>query len=580
MERKSYLIRHSFWRYIAAAILSMSAMNLKSIVDGILMGNFLGPNALSAINVVVPMVNCIGAIALLFSQGPAIRMSMMLGARENEKANQVYSVSLMSLLVVSVVLTVVVGAGNLAVPISDLLCVEKTLLPDVEKYASVLLFGCTLLILENGLSTLINVMGDPKIVTIAMTVSMCVNIVFDVLFVKVLNMDIAGAAYATLMGSLSSVVVFVYYLFRRSGMKLCRCPKWLSELGSGLVSSLPGVAGSLAAVALMLICNFYVQAHRGADGMFVMSVGYSMISIGSMFSNAIGMSYAAIGGMLMGQEDSYGLLALFRRGIVIAIVVALVFNVAGLFSREVAMLFGGQTQSELDMAAYGLPLICTLLFALGIISSMVYLHTVLGHGTVATVNSLLVLVCVLISFIVVEKALPDEQLWLAFPIASVLSLLIFFLVTCVARWKSGGKLRWVSLLPKEGQETEKFDVSVRCEMADKSAAIDLLIAYLHDHGAERLEDSVIHCMDELMMNIVTFSGCGKDSYMDLTVSVRDQQVNASLRSCGKPFDPTQVKEEEKKLGMKIVSHYCRQMEYRYTYGQNMVFAAWPGTPDA
>ena len=141
-----------------------------------------------------------------------------------------------------------------------------------------------------------------------------------------------------------------------------------------------------------------------------------------------------------------------------------------------------------------------------------------------------------------------------------------------ACWKSGGKLEWISLIPR--RETDRFDVSVRCDMKEQEDAINLLLKYLRGHGAGEFEAPVVHCIDELMMNIITFSESGKDSCIDVTVTVRDGNVRASIRSGGKPFDPTKVKEENKKFGLKIVSHYCRKLEYQYFYGQNMIFATW------
>ena len=79
MERKTYLINHSFRYHMFASIMTMTAMNLNSIIDGILMGNLLGADAFSAINVVIPIVSCISAIGVLLSQGPAMRMATHLG---------------------------------------------------------------------------------------------------------------------------------------------------------------------------------------------------------------------------------------------------------------------------------------------------------------------------------------------------------------------------------------------------------------------------------------------------------------------------------------------------------------------
>ena len=572
MKREAYLINRSFWHYVTAAILSMSAMNLKSVVDGILMGNLLGADALSAINVVMPLVNCLGMVGTLFAQGSAIRIAKFLGARENDQANQAYTVSVVSMLAVSILLTVIFVAGNLVAPVAEILSVEPNLLGLVQKYAGVLMAGCILLIFENGLSILVNVMGNPKIVTVAMTASMMVNILFDIVNVKVFGMDISGAAYATLMGALAGIAIFAVYLARYNGVKLCKCPQWFSEFFSGILSSLPGLIGQMAAVALMFICNYFVMLHQGADGMFVMSIGYCLISIGSMFSNAVGMSYAAIGGMLIGQEDSDGIRALFRLGMFVTVLVAVLFNLAGLFSRSLAVAFGAETQSLISLAEYALPLCCTLLFSLGVISSMVYLHTVLGQGVVATLNSIMVLACVMGSFLAADRLLPSPKIWMAFPMASLSSLLLFLAVIMITRWKSGGSLQWISLIPR--RTTDRFDVSVRCDMKEREDAINLLLEYLRGHGAGAFESPVVHCIDELMMNIITFSGSGKDSYIDLIVTVKDDKVSASIRSSGKPFDPTKVKEEDKSFGLKIVSHYCRKLEYQYFYGQNMIFAAW------
>jgi hypothetical protein len=47
-----------------------------------------------------------------------------------------------------------------------------------------------------------------------------------------------------------------------------------------------------------------------------------------------------------------------------------------------------------------------------------------------------------------------------------------------------------------------------------------------------------------------------------------------LRSEGKPFDPLQVKKDDRKIGMTLLFHYCSHLEYRYSYGQNIVLASW------
>ncbi|MBQ4226380.1 MAG: hypothetical protein II664_08710, partial [Oscillospiraceae bacterium] len=93
-ERKPYLINRSFRFHMGASIMTMTAMNLNSIIDGILMGNMLSSDAFSAINVVIPIVNCISALGILLSQGAAMQMAKHLGAMEKKRADQFFTVSL------------------------------------------------------------------------------------------------------------------------------------------------------------------------------------------------------------------------------------------------------------------------------------------------------------------------------------------------------------------------------------------------------------------------------------------------------------------------------------------------------
>lgn len=574
LQRNGYLVAHSFRSYMIAAILTMAAMNLNSILDGILMGNLLGADALSAINVFLPVVSCISAVGILLTQGCAIRIAKFLGAMKRERANQVFTVSVTSLLAVALVISVIAAATNLAVPLTRLLRPAPELVDLVEKYAGVLLPGALFLILQNGLSALINVMGRPKIVTITMVIAMCTNILFDIVNIKVFGMGIAGSAYATVLAALISDIVFIGYILKHSGIKLCRCPEYLKDLGIGVATSLPGLIGTLSAVALMFICNHYIMSNQGADGMFVMSIGYSLVSIGSMISNGVGMSYTAIGGMLVGQGDYFGLRALFRRGLTVAVLSPVVFNILGLFSGTLAHVFGADTPAKLELARHALPLVCTLLFALGIVSSTLFMHVVLGHQVLSTVNSVTIIASVWLSFIAAQSLLPPEKIWYAFPCASVLGLLILFADTTLVRKRSGERLQMLSLIPEKKQEGKLFDISVACDMKSKDEAMDALIGFMKENGADELENSVVHCMDELMMNVINFSGSPKGSYMDLSVLIWEKAIKATLRNTGQPFDPVRVAEEDKKYGLKIVSHYCKQMEYRYSFGQNIVLASW------
>ena len=559
---------------MGASIMTMTAMNLNSIIDGILMGNMLSSDAFSAINVVIPIVNCISALGILLSQGAAMQVAKHLGAMEKKRADQYFTVSLFSMLIVGLAVGGIVSLAGLTAPVVNIFCAAENLRGLAGKYISVLIMGAVLLILDNGLSMLVDVMGNPRIVTVGTIAKTGANILFDIINIKVLGMDIAGAAVATLLGALTADIVYLTYILKKSGMSISFCREWISDLVSGLLKALPGFIGTLTSVALMFICNDFVMRNQGSDGMFVMSIGYTLISIGSIISNGVGVSYTAIGAMLLGQEDYYGMRMLFRKGIIVTIISPICFTLGGLFAKYLALMFGADSPEKIELAQRSLPLVCTMLFSLGIVSSMVYLHTVLGHQIISSVNTLLLLGSIFVAFFVTQTMLPPEKIWLAFPFASGLSLIVFFIDTSVIVMRSQGRLQMVSLIPKTVQKREMLDISVGCNMEEKSSAIDKLIAFLRENNVSDKNDGIVHCLDELMMNIVSFSGRGNGAYMDLTVNLLEDKITASLRSDGKPFDPRNLPEEERNSGLKIVFHYCDKMEYRYSFGQNVLLISW------
>ena len=68
-RRKPYLVTKSLRNYLFAAILSMAVGNINLLIDGILMGQFLGPDELAAINLSLPVINSIHALSILLSSG-------------------------------------------------------------------------------------------------------------------------------------------------------------------------------------------------------------------------------------------------------------------------------------------------------------------------------------------------------------------------------------------------------------------------------------------------------------------------------------------------------------------------------
>ena len=94
MIRKPYLISQAIKTYIFASILTMAIGQLNALVDSLLMGHLIGPEALSAIMLSFPVLNLATIAYILLSSGAAMMAGKAIGARDYEKSSNIFSVSI------------------------------------------------------------------------------------------------------------------------------------------------------------------------------------------------------------------------------------------------------------------------------------------------------------------------------------------------------------------------------------------------------------------------------------------------------------------------------------------------------
>ncbi|MBM1105366.1 MATE family efflux transporter [Aurantibacter crassamenti] len=208
------LIRQS----IPAAI-GILVMSLNILVDSIFVGNWIGPIAIAAINVVLPVSFFIAALGMAIGVGGSSIISRALGANDTKKALLTFGNQITLTILVTVVM---VSLG---------LYFVDTLIPafggkgeifDLAKvYYKIVLYGVPLLALTMMGNTVIRAEGKPKFAMIAMIIPSIGNILMDFLFINVFDWGMAGAAWATTGAYLCSFCyIFYFFLSKNSELKI------------------------------------------------------------------------------------------------------------------------------------------------------------------------------------------------------------------------------------------------------------------------------------------------------------------------------------------------------------------------
>ena len=218
------------------ASIGILVMSLNILVDSIFVGNWIGPIAIAAINVVLPVSFFIGALGMAIGIGGSSIISRALGADNTEKALKTFGnqISLTLLVTLSMVALGLTYVDELIPAFGG----KGAIFDPAKIYYIIVVCGVPFLALCMMGNTVIRAEGKPKFAMIAMIIPSVGNLFMDFLFIYVFDWGMAGAAWAsTISYFLCFAYVFYFFVSKNSELKL-RLPHFklstpiLKEIGS------------------------------------------------------------------------------------------------------------------------------------------------------------------------------------------------------------------------------------------------------------------------------------------------------------------------------------------------------------
>ena len=189
---------------------------LYTAVDSIVVGNFVSKQALAAVGTTTPIVNMLIGFFTGLSSGASVVIARSYGAQNKEKLQDAVHTAIGMIFALSVVATAI---GVFMVPY--MLRFMKTpddVFGESRTYLTIYFSGIASLMIYNMGSAILRAVGDSKRPLYYLVISSFVNIVFDLVFVILFRMGVAGAAYATVLSQIISAVLVLVTLTREEGM--------------------------------------------------------------------------------------------------------------------------------------------------------------------------------------------------------------------------------------------------------------------------------------------------------------------------------------------------------------------------
>ena len=265
--------RELFARFAIPQMIGLLFNSVYTIVDGVFIGNRLGREAMAAAAVAVPLIEILISVAIAVAAGAGVLIAARLGSGKGDEARRLFNTAAWMM-----------GAAGLGVVLLGNLCLEPLALllgaaPEVLPQAMAYLWSIVTFAPFQLFSFLLGGMarndGRPKLAMTAMIAGAASNIVLDYVFMYPLNLGIRGAALATALGPIFSVLILLpHFLLRRGtlyfqavrprlaegrSILVCGAPSFLMEFSIGIVTFLYNVAvsrhgyGELGLAAYLII---------------------------------------------------------------------------------------------------------------------------------------------------------------------------------------------------------------------------------------------------------------------------------------------------------------------------------------
>lgn len=361
-----------------------------SVADMIILGNFAGDNSISGVNTSSQLLIILTNLAAGISTGGSVMIGQYYGAGQKEKINRAISTLLITLLAMGV--TFSISLLIFMHPILNALNVPDMAYHEAEMYMKINLYGLIFVFGYNALSSIMRGLGDSKTPLIFVGISGFLNIGLDFILIAVLRKGAAGAALATIIAQMVSMVLCMLYLRINKFQFDFKLKSYVFDksifgnlMTVGLPTGVQHVCTNFSFLVLTGMINYAGGVAAGsASGVVNKFNAFAILPSVAISSSVSSMISQCMGA---GKTERVKKAAYYGGGLCV-IICAVVFAIANIFPEPVFRLFGCKE----DAIAIGIKYMHAFSFEYVSLSVIVAYNSVFigtGNGWISLITNLI-----------------------------------------------------------------------------------------------------------------------------------------------------------------------------------------------
>lgn len=301
----------SLLKFAFPTISMMLFMGLYTIVDTIFVSRFVNTNALSAINIVCPVINLIVGLGTMIATGGSAIVARKMGAGEPKRAKQDFTLLILFGFILGIVIFIL-GISFID-EIIYALGVDKVLFPYCKDYLTIILLFTPASMLQVLFQNLFVTAGKPTLGLVLSVSAGVMNIVFDYLFMVIFDMGIAGAGLGTGIGYLIPAITGLIVFCKKSGtLSFVKPIIDIKVLGESCINGSSEMVSQLSTAITTFFFNRTMMKLLGVNGVASITIIiYTQFLLTTLFIG-FSMGVAPVISYNFGANNYYGLKKIYK----------------------------------------------------------------------------------------------------------------------------------------------------------------------------------------------------------------------------------------------------------------------------
>ena len=574
-QKDSFLIGSMIKQVMLITSLSGFVTLLGSFVDGILIGRYLGSSCMSSFGLFNPFLLICVAVSSLFMSGGKIHASNYIGSGKMKEANGVFCIITATITIVSVLISI--GMLVFSEPLAAALGASKdiSMMQPLTDYIRGISFGMPAMMIMFCVTSYLQIDGENLKLIASMLIMVVVNITGDLLCIFVIKNGMFGMGLATSVSNIcGALVVLSHFISKKSSFRFTLKDMPWKNLGSILYSGIPTVSQRIYSAVANYALNYIVLIVAGVIGGAAQSTRGNISALFLTLGASLGNATLMVGSLMYGEQDKQGLRNIQKKSISISLKITIVLTVIMfVFAEPITRLYmNGSDEASMNMAVQAIRMFSFALPFSSICDILAGYYQSVRQVRMANIVPLFeyLIIPVILAYVLGHTSFGAFGIWISYPIAEVLTLLIVTVIVVLTNSKRKRKALDFSLLDDDFGYPEEDIYSKRITNTDQcvEASVDSA-GFCRKYTDDKRKIMLVSlAIEEMTRNIVQHGfGDKQNAVIDLKLIRDDDRFIVRIRDNCKPFNPKEYAQihssdsKENNIGIRLVFGMISDIDY-------------------